>query len=123
MRYARQRRTESSSSTTRPQGQRCLRSTVAADLRQDWASRLVKQDFRTAAIPIAGAAAVDPQPGQVVLINGTAGADKSSAQVISLIIDPGPSAVIPRAPALFTWTADWRHHDLSCCCAWPTSPR
>jgi hypothetical protein len=103
MRYARQRRTESSSSTTRPQGQRCLRSTVAADLRQDWASRLVKQDFRTAAIPIAGAAAVDavdPQPGQVVLINGTAGADKSSAQVISLIIDPGPSAVIPRTCAV-----------------------
>ena len=50
-----------------------------------------------------------------------AGADKSSGQVTSLIIDPGLSAAMPFAPAQFTWTADWRHHGLSCCCAWPTS--
>jgi hypothetical protein len=52
---------------------------------------------------------------------GTAGADKSSAQVTILIIDPGLSAAVPFALALFTSAADWRHHDLSCCCAWPIS--
>jgi hypothetical protein len=42
-----------------------------------------------------------------------AGADKSSAQVISLIIDPGPSAVMLRALALFTCTADWRSNSMT----------
>ena len=50
-----------------------------------------------------------------------AGADKSSARVTSLIIDPGLSAAMPFALAVFTLAADWRHHDLSCCCAWPIS--
>jgi hypothetical protein len=43
-----------------------------------------------------------------------AGAEKSSALVTILIIDPGLSAVTPLALALLT-SADWRHHDLSCC--------
>jgi hypothetical protein len=54
------------------------------------------------------------------LTAGSAGADKSSAQVTILIIDPGLSAAVPFPLALFT-SADWPHHDLSCCCAWPIS--
>src|SRR6266487_4417600 len=36
-----------------------------------------------------------------------------------LIINRGPSAVSRTAPALFTYMAHGRHHDLPCCCAWP----
>ncbi|MFE7712959.1 transposase [Streptomyces sp. NPDC057486] len=49
-----------------------------------------------------------------------AGADKSSGQVRSLIVAGRPSARATRGRAVHP-DGRWRHHDLSCCCAWPTS--
>ncbi|GAA2377609.1 SUMF1/EgtB/PvdO family nonheme iron enzyme [Streptomyces cuspidosporus] len=50
--------------------------------------------------------------------SNTAGADKSSTQVENLITDLRRSY-----PGVFTYAGPRRHHDLSYCCVWPTSPR
>lgn len=51
----------------------------------------------------------------------TAGADESSTQVGSLITDLRFSSTF--TPGVFTCAGPRRHHGLSCCCVWPTSPR
>ena len=51
---------------------------------------------------------------------GIAGAHKSSAQAMNLIRTTGHPW--SRRPTSCSRTLDERHHDLSCCCAWPTLP-
>ncbi|MER8162700.1 hypothetical protein [Streptomyces sp. NPDC094472] len=81
----------------------------------------------TAELEYAGRLAGDLRAGMLLLGDRNfaavdlAGADKSSTQVGRLITDLWFSSTF--TPRVFTCAGPRRHHDLSCCCVWPTSPR